>query len=109
MADDSDKLSGVEEYIAATIALTEKLAPDQEKSLRDALEKLSTLLSWSLLAAGYSYSGAMKLISPSWIDGSALFHILHNPLARPGVGRELLLQLPASWLQLATWVRSPRR
>ena len=43
MADDSDKLSGAEEYIAATIALTEKLAPDQEKSLRDALEKLSTV------------------------------------------------------------------
>jgi len=42
MADDSDKLSGAEEYITATIALTEKLAPDQEKSLRDALEKLST-------------------------------------------------------------------
>ena len=42
MADDSDKLSGSEEYITATIALTEKLAPDQEKSLRDALEKLST-------------------------------------------------------------------
>jgi hypothetical protein len=58
---------------------------------------------WFLLAAGYSYSGAMKLISPSWIDGSALFHILNNPLARPGAGRDLLLQLPASWLQLATW------
>jgi hypothetical protein len=42
MADDSDKLSGAEEYITATIALTETLAPDQEKSLRDALEKLST-------------------------------------------------------------------
>jgi len=40
MADDSDKLSGAEEYIGATIDLTENLDPDQEKNLRDALGKL---------------------------------------------------------------------
>ena len=58
---------------------------------------------WILLAAGYSYSGWMKLLSPSWIDGSAFHHILENPLARPGPLRESLLHLPAFWLQLATW------
>lgn len=58
---------------------------------------------WILLAAGYSYSGWMKLISPSWIDGSALSHILNNPLARPTTLRESLLHLPAIWLKLATW------
>lgn len=42
MADDSDKLSGAEEYITAQIDLTEKLDPEQEKSLRDALEKFGT-------------------------------------------------------------------
>lgn len=42
MADDSDRLSGAEEYISARIDLTEKLDPEQEKSLRDALEKLGT-------------------------------------------------------------------
>jgi hypothetical protein len=42
MADDSDKLSGAEEYITAQIDLAEKLDPEQEKSLRDALEKLGT-------------------------------------------------------------------
>lgn len=58
---------------------------------------------WILLAAGYSYSGGMKLLSPSWIDGSAFRHILENPLARPGPLREELLHLPAIWRQLATW------
>ena len=40
MANDSDKLSGAEEYIAAEIELSEPLNPEQEKNLRDALEKL---------------------------------------------------------------------
>ncbi|HXA08743.1 MAG TPA: hypothetical protein VNW28_02105 [Chthoniobacterales bacterium] len=40
MADDSEKLSGAEEYIAVEIELIEALDPDQEKNLRAALEKL---------------------------------------------------------------------
>ncbi|MEO7725371.1 MAG: hypothetical protein ABIU29_11920 [Chthoniobacterales bacterium] len=59
---------------------------------------------WLLLAAGYTYSGWMKLLSPSWLDGTALFHVLQNPLARPGIFRDALLHLPPSWLQIATWV-----
>jgi hypothetical protein len=59
---------------------------------------------WILLAAGYSYSGWMKLLSPSWIDGSALLHILQNPLARPGPLRDALLRAPAFSLQIATWL-----
>ncbi|HEY5035768.1 MAG TPA: hypothetical protein VII74_01405, partial [Chthoniobacterales bacterium] len=47
-------------------------------------------VAWILLATGYSYSGWLKLGSPSWIDGSALFHILRNPLARPGTVRDFL-------------------
>ncbi len=39
MADDSDKLSGAEEYVAAEIELSEPLDPEQEKNLRDALQK----------------------------------------------------------------------
>ncbi|MEO7725367.1 MAG: WH2 domain-containing protein [Chthoniobacterales bacterium] len=42
MAEDSDKLSGAEEYIAAEIELSEPLDPVQEKSLRDALQKLDS-------------------------------------------------------------------
>lgn len=58
---------------------------------------------WWLLVAGYTYSGAWKLFSPSWLDGSALHHLLANPLARPGVFRDLLLALPDPVLKLLTW------
>lgn len=57
---------------------------------------------WVLLAIGYSYSGIWKVFSPSWIDGTALTHLLNNPLARPGVVRDLLLQFPAL-LTILTW------
>ncbi len=49
---------------------------------------------WVVLAAGYSYSGYTKLISPSWVDGTAIRYVLESPLARPGFVRELLLGLP---------------
>jgi hypothetical protein len=58
---------------------------------------------WILMAAGYSFSGWMKLHSPSWVDGSALYHVLNNPLARPGPVRDLLLALPTSCLRILTW------
>lgn len=57
---------------------------------------------WILMALGYSYSGFMKLNSPSWIDGSAMARILENPLARPGFFRVWLLSLPPVLLRLAT-------
>lgn len=58
---------------------------------------------WILMAVGYSFSGWMKLQSPSWIDGSALGHVLNNPLARPGFARDLFLALPEPWLRVVTW------
>jgi predicted DCC family thiol-disulfide oxidoreductase YuxK len=58
---------------------------------------------WILMAVAYSYSGYNKLISPSWMDGSALGHVLSNPLARDTVVRTSLLALPALWLKTATW------
>jgi predicted DCC family thiol-disulfide oxidoreductase YuxK len=61
------------------------------------------LAAWILMAVGYTYSGWTKLVSPSWLDGSAVARVLENPLARPGVGRELFLALPAGALRLATW------
>ncbi|MEA2710080.1 MAG: hypothetical protein QOF78_2681 [Phycisphaerales bacterium] len=58
---------------------------------------------WILMAAGYTYSGVMKLSSPSWLDGSAFRHVLENPLARPTVLRTALLALPPIVLSVATW------
>jgi predicted DCC family thiol-disulfide oxidoreductase YuxK len=58
---------------------------------------------WLLMAVGYSYSGLTKLASPSWLDGSALAHVLHNPLARPGWLRDFLLAAPAALLRAGSW------
>lgn len=61
------------------------------------------LVAWILMAVGYSYSGYTKLISPSWIDGTALARIFDNPLARPGFLRDAVLQMPSGLLNVATW------
>jgi hypothetical protein len=37
---------------------------------------------WCLMAAGYTFSGIVKLASPSWVDGTAFWHVVQNPLAR---------------------------
>ena len=58
---------------------------------------------WIVMALGYTYSGATKLTSPSWLDGSAFTHVLANPLARPTALRTLLLGLPPFVLQAASW------
>lgn len=58
---------------------------------------------WILLAVGYTFSGITKLGSPSWIDGSAISFLIHNPLARPGVCRDMLLAMPDVVPQLLTW------
>ncbi len=58
---------------------------------------------WIVMALAYSYSGYTKLLSPSWVDGSAFSRVLENPLARPTILRELILALPPIFLQLATW------
>lgn len=58
---------------------------------------------WTVMAVGYTWSGLMKLTSPSWIDGSAIVRVLDNPLARPGPLRDLVLGLPSPLLPAATW------
>ncbi len=61
------------------------------------------VLAWALMALGYTYSGVTKLVSPSWLDGSAFQQVLENPLARPGIPRDVLSTLPSGLLSLATW------
>ncbi len=58
---------------------------------------------WILLAAGYTFSGLVKLESPSWLDGSAMLHLTDNPLARPGLFRNIFLSLPESITDLFTY------
>jgi hypothetical protein len=55
------------------------------------------------MALGYTYSGYAKLVSPSWLDGTAVARVLDNPLARPGLVRTVLLALPDAALRSCTW------
>lgn len=58
---------------------------------------------WVLMALGYSYSGWTKLDSASWLDGTAIAHVLEGPLARPGALQRFMLALPPQLLRVATW------
>lgn len=58
---------------------------------------------WIIMSLGYTMSGIDKLNSPSWLDGSAIIHLLNNPLARDIPTREFLLSLPATLLNTITW------
>lgn len=58
---------------------------------------------WIIMCLSYSISGIDKLGSPSWRDGSAIIHLLENPLARNWWLREALLDLPAGILKMITW------
>ncbi len=60
-------------------------------------------VAWILMALGYSYSGFTKLVSPSWLDGTALMRVLDNPLARPGPLLDAVLGLPEPLLRLASF------
>ena len=61
------------------------------------------IVAWVVMALGYSYSGFTKLVSPGWVNGDALQSVLNNPLARPGIARDLLLASPPLLLKLGTW------
>ncbi len=58
---------------------------------------------WILLAAGYTFSGIIKLQSPSWENGEAIRMLLENPLARPSFLRDLFLESPEILLKAMTW------
>jgi hypothetical protein len=58
---------------------------------------------WFLMAAGYTVSGLIKLASPSWVDGTALWHVLNNPLARDSILRDIALRIPTGGYRLWTW------
>ena len=58
---------------------------------------------WFLMALGYTISGLHKLQCPSWIDGSAMRHVLSSTLARDNFLRNFLLATPEIFLNLMTW------
>ncbi len=55
------------------------------------------------LMIGYTVSGIHKLGAPSWVDGTALIHVLELPIARDFWLRDFILSLPLPLLKIATW------
>jgi len=89
--------------VIAASGKTESAPSTDERDAQWTLPSEIYLAAWVLLALGYTYSGYTKLVSPSWVDGSALTRILANPLARNGSLRTLLLAAPPWALRCATW------
>jgi predicted DCC family thiol-disulfide oxidoreductase YuxK len=58
---------------------------------------------WIIMALGYTVSGIHKCMSPSWADGTAIVHLLNNPLSRDNSLRQMLLSMPEILLKLNTW------
>jgi len=97
-------------YIGLLLLLT-TLVPAREhwrllRSRRDEpflVPRYVILTAWILMAVGYSYSGVVKLAAPSWVNGTAITHLLNNPLARDWFLRDAFLQLPPMVLRFLTW------
>ncbi|WP_306642875.1 DCC1-like thiol-disulfide oxidoreductase family protein [Sanyastnella coralliicola] len=58
---------------------------------------------WVIMAVSYTISGIDKWMSPSWRDGTAILHLLENPLARATSLREAMVSLPMSVIHGMTW------
>lgn len=61
-------------------------------------------IAWFLMALGYTVSGLHKLQCPSWVDGSALEHVLRSPLARDNIIVHGVLSMPLHYLTWASLV-----
>ena len=55
---------------------------------------------WFLLMSGYTISGLHKLQSPSWIDGTALYHVLTSMISRYP---KIMSDFPLWIFQFGTW------
>ena len=58
---------------------------------------------WLIAGTAYTISGLDKAMAPSWQDGSAITHLLNNPLARDYFVRDFLLSSPELFRQILTW------
>ena len=91
------------------ITFTKKQKPNGDDEDDDELELCPQVFpwlywgSWTLVAVGYTISGLHKLQSPSWLDGSALRHVLQSPLSRDNFLCHFLLNSNPFILQLSTW------
>lgn len=60
-------------------------------------------MAWFLMALGYTISGLHKLQCESWLNGTAMIHILNSPLGRNNFLCKFILNLPEIIIKLITW------
>lgn len=65
--------------------------------------KILFIGAWIIMSVSYTISGFDKFNSPSWRDGSAIIHLLNNPLARDWWFRTFFLSFPEIILHFMTW------
>ncbi len=58
---------------------------------------------WIIVGVAYTISGIDKAMAPSWQDGTAITHLLNNPLARDYFLRDFFLWMPEAFRQALTW------
>jgi predicted DCC family thiol-disulfide oxidoreductase YuxK len=58
---------------------------------------------WLVLGCAFAYAGVTKLLSPSWLDGSALGRLLADPVLGGALPGRLLLALPDPLLRAASF------
>lgn len=80
------------------------LLPDNENewTQRPHLTRGLYWLGWIIMMSGYTISGLHKLQSPSWVDGTALSHILSSPIARNTFLLPYLKSLPSIFWKIGT-------
>lgn len=78
---------------------------ETEKSIKNKWKMPPAIFwtAWFLMALGYTVSGLHKLQCPSWLNGSALRHVISSALARNIFFDKWLLAMPEIVLQILTW------
>lgn len=59
---------------------------------------------WLINGLSYTASGLHKLQCPSWVDGTALEHVLTSVLSRNNILTDIMLSMPPIFLKIGTWV-----
>lgn len=58
---------------------------------------------WIIMSLSYTLSGIDKLQSPSWLNGSAIAHLVNNPLARDWWLRDWVTEFPIWIIKIMTY------
>jgi len=58
---------------------------------------------WFLMMMGYTVSGIHKLQCQTWLDGTALLHIVTNPISRNNIFTNIFINLPLPIIKFSTW------